>query len=391
MLRDKKVSLGTVVVLCGMAASTGAGACYAWQHWNNGVAQQKLREIDALVTSRYVGEIDKNQVADYAAVGYITGLGDRWASYISAQAYEEYAMQNGGQTCGIGVSIVTSTDSIHISDVYDDSPAQQAGIQKGDWLIGAEGLTIETDGVQAVIDAIQGEEGTAVEVTVRKESTGEEQLLSMTRAIIQQKMAWGEMLDHQVGYIRINNFHDGSAAQFQTALERLLADGAEALIIDVRHNGGGRVKEMSEALDLLLPEGTIMTLRTKNGQETVYTSDAEQIDQPIAVLADDRSISAAEFFAAALQEYKRATVVGTHTTGKGRAQQTFQLSDGSAISISIEQYYTPKGNNLADIGIAPDIEVSLTEQQQENFFFLPQEQDYQLQKALEILISGQNP
>ena len=116
-----------------------------------------------------------------------------------------------------------------------------------------------------------------------------------------------------------------------------------------------------------------MTLREKDGHETVYSSDADMIDLPIAVLIDDQSISAAEFFAAALQEYERATLVGTHTTGKGRAQRTYVLSDGSAVNLSVEEYFTPKGKSLADVGIAPDIEVKLTDEQTQNFFFLTSE------------------
>ena len=130
---------------------------------------------------------------------------------------------------------------------------------------------------------------------------------------------------------------------------------------------------------------SIMALRTKDGDETVYSSDADMIDLPIAVLIDDQSISAAEFFAAALQEYDRATLVGTHTTGKGRAQQTFELSDGSAVNLSVEEYFTPNGNSLADVGIAPDVEVELSEEQQAGFYFLAPEDDPQLQKAVEIV------
>ena len=204
-------------------------------------------------------------------------------------------------------------------------------------------------------------------VTVKK-ADGSAKELTMQRAVVTQKMAWGKMLNDKIGYIRIENFHDGCADQFKTALQSLTDSGAQSLVIDVRHNGGGRVKEMSEALDPLLGEGTIMTLRMKNGSETVYTSDADSIDLPIAVLIDDQSISAAEFFAAALQEYDRATLVGTHTTGKGRAQRTYQLSDGSAVNLSVEEYFTPKGKSLADVGIAPDIEVKLTDEQTQNFF-----------------------
>ena len=269
--------------------------------------------------------------------------------------------------------------------VYEDSPAAQAGIEKGDYIVGAEGLTVEQDGADTVIDAIQGEEGTEVTVSFSKEKDGAVQEATMQRAMVTQKMAWGQMLDANIGYIRIENFHVGSAEQFQQVLDELLADGAQSLVLDVRHNGGGRVKEMSEMLDPLLPEGTIMTLRTKSGSETVYESDAEMIDQPIVVLVDDQSISAAEFFAAALQEYDRATLVGTHTTGKGRAQQTFELSDGSALNLSVEEYFTPQGNNLAGVGIAPDVEVALTDAQSANFYFLSPEEDPQLQKAVEIL------
>lgn len=414
--REKQISWTAALLLCGMTATTSIGCTYAWQHWNNSAAQQKLREIDALTSKRYVGEMDQEQIADLAAIGYVSGLGDRWSSYITAEEYAEYRRQDMGQTSGIGVSIVTGTDSIRVSDVYPNSPAASAGMEKGDWIVGAEGLTIEADGTNAVIEAVRGEEGTEVTISFCKDPTGgasnatppvghtastnnsdnagdtsdtngtndigEVKTVTMTRAIVEQNMAWGKMLDNAIGYIRINNFHVGSAAQFQSALETLSADGATGFVIDVRHNGGGRVKEMSSMLDLLLPEGTIITLRTKTGVETVYTSDAAQMEQPIVVLVDDRSISAAEFFGAALQEYGRAVLVGTHTTGKGRAQQTFPLSDGSALNLSVEEYFTPHDQNLADVGIAPDVEVTLTEDQQANFYFLSPQEDPQIQAAL---------
>ena len=384
-LRETRVTLATALILCIAAASVAVLGCYAVLRWSSPAVETKLREIDRIAASRYVGDLDTEAVADYAAVGYVAGLGDQWSSYIPAEQYEAYRMNSEGQGCGIGVAVISTEDSIRVNLVYDDSPAAQAGIEKGDYIVATAGLTVEADGADAVIDAIRGDEGTEVSVSVRKDGTDEVQELTMQRAVVTQKMAWGQMLDGSVGYIRIENFHDGAAAQFQDTLDGLLADGAQALVIDVRHNGGGRVKEMSEALDPLLPEGTIMTLRTKDGDETVYSSDADMIDLPIAVLIDDQSISAAEFFAAALQEYDRATLVGTHTTGKGRAQQTFELSDGSAVNLSVEEYFTPNGNSLAGVGIAPDIEVTLTEAQQEGFYFLAPEDDPQLQKAVESL------
>ena len=383
-LRKIRVPLAAVVLLCFLSAGAALGAGTLLFGWKTGAVQGKLREIDRLAADKYIGEIDSTNVADYAAVGYVTGLGDKWSSYIPADQYEAYRMSSEGTGCGIGVSVTTSTDAVRISIVYDDSPAAKAGIVKGDYILGAEGLAVEKDGANAVISAIRGEEGTDVSVTIQT-SAGETKTLTMKRATVTQKMAWGEMLSGNTGYIRIENFHTGVADQFQKALSALEEQGMTSLVIDVRHNGGGKVKEMSEVLDPLLPEGTIMTLREKNGHETVYSSDADMIDLPLAVLIDDQSISAAEFFAAALQEYDRATLVGTHTTGKGRAQRTYQLSDGSAVNLSVEEYFTPKGKSLADVGIAPDIEVKLTDEQTQNFFFLTSETDPQLQKAMETV------
>lgn len=383
--RENKISVGTALFLCVVTAAASVLGCFAATGWRTSAVESKLREIDRIAAERYVGELDEETVADYAAVGYVTGLGDQWSSYIPAEQYEAYRLSSEGKGCGIGVSVITGDDGVRVCLVYDDSPAAQAGIEKGDYIIGAEGLTVEQDGADAVIDAIQGEEGTEVTVSFSKEKGSAVQQATMQRAMVTQKMAWGQMLDGNIGYIRIENFHAGVADQFQQVLDGLLADGAQSLVLDVRHNGGGRVKEMSEMLDPLLPEGTIMTLRTKSGSETVYESDAEMIDQPMVVLVDDQSISAAEFFAAALQEYDRATLVGTHTTGKGRAQQTFELSDGSALNLSVEEYFTPKGNNLAGVGIAPDVEVALSDAQLADFYFLAPDEDPQLQKAVEIL------
>ena len=384
-LREMHVTLGGALALCLVTAAATAGICLASMAWGTETVGSKLRELDRIVSEQYVGTVDEQAVADYAAVGYVAGLDDQWSSYIPAEEYEAYQLNSGGKGCGIGVTVITETGDIHVSLVYDDSPAAAAGIEKGDYIVGAEGLTVAQDGADAVVDAIAGEAGTEVTVSVADTPDGAARELTMERAVVTQKMAWGEMLDDTVGYLRIENFHEGAAAQFQTALDDLLDAGAQALVIDVRHNGGGRVVEMSEMLDPLLPEGTIMTLRTKDGTETVYESDAEMLDLPLAVLVDAQSISAAEFFAAALQEYDRATLVGTHTTGKGRAQQTIELSDGSAVNLSVEEYFTPQGESLAGVGIAPDVEVALSDAQAVDFYFLDPQDDPQLQQAAALL------
>lgn len=384
-LKNTKITLATTLVICFALGVVCIGSTYGLTRWRTLEVQQKLKQIDTIVDKYYIGDIEKQSVADAAATGYVSAIADKWSGYIPAEEYKTHKLLSEGKTCGIGVSVVMHDGEIKVSEVYDDSPAMQAGIEKGDKILGAGEITVESDGTDAVVDMISGEEGTEVTVTVWKAKTERSVALTMTRSMVTQKMAWGEILEGQIGYIRINRFRVGSAEQYQNALDKLIDENASALIIDVRHNGGGRVNEMSEMLDPLLPEGTIMTLRTKEGKETVYESGKQTVDLPIVVLADDESISAAEFFAAALQEYERATFVGEHTSGKGRAQQTFELKDGSALVLSVEEYFTPKGNNLAETGIAPDVEVILTEEEKKDFFFLTTENDPQLQKAMEIL------
>lgn len=383
-LQETKIPLLVGIVACLiLMATTVAATCFALQ-WNNTGVQKKLSQIDRIVSNRFIGDLDESELADFAAYGYFTALDDKWSSYLSAQDYAEYALSSEGKMVGIGVSVQVLENEVRVSGVYDDSPAQQAGIEKGDYIIGAEGLTVEEDGGSDVCKTIVGEEGTEVTVQVRKVD-GEEKTLSMTRAMVTQTMVRGQMLSGNIGYVQIESFHVGVAEQFAQMIDSLLEDGAESFILDVRHNGGGRVSEMSEMLDMFLPEGNIITLRTKDGDEKTYDSDAEMLEQPLVVLVDAQSISAAEFFAAVLQEYDRATVVGVQTTGKGRAQQTFALSDGSAIVLSVEEYFTPQGRSLADTGITPDEVVALDEASLQSFYFLTPEEDAQLQKAQAIL------
>ena len=217
-LRERQVSLRMALTMCAAAGAITAVICLISTGWNTNEVGKKLREIDRLVSDKYVGELDADNVADYAAAGYITGLGDKWSSYIPAENYEAYRMSGEGKGCGIGVSVTSTETSIRVTLVYDDSPAAKAGIQKGDYILGTGDLTTEKDGSSAVISAISGKEGTDVTVTVKK-ADGSAKELTMQRAVVTQKMAWGKMLNDKIGYIRIENFHDGCADQFKTALQ----------------------------------------------------------------------------------------------------------------------------------------------------------------------------
>lgn len=347
----------------------------------------KIGEIRRTVDAYYVGEYDAQDAVDMAAAGYVAGVGDRWSSYMSKESYDEYKLSFSGQSFGIGLFTSYSADKnqLRIVEVFPGSDGEALGLEKGDLILGADGKTLEKDGYTETIDAIAGDEGTKVPVTVYRAATGTTETVEMERKTTGQTMATGWMLeDGKTGMVRIYNFRRGSETQMMDAVQALMEQGAERLVFDVRNNPGGSVESVCDALDFLLPEGDIMTLRTKAGDETVYRSDADEVSLPMAVLVNADSISAAEFFAAALQEYGKAVVVGSQTIGKGYSQQNYVLSDGSALHLSDQEYFTPEGKSLIGSGVAPDVPADDPEGF-DMLYFAAETDDAALQAALAAL------
>ena len=385
-LRERQVSLRMALTMCAAAGAITAVICLISTGWNTNEVGKKLREIDRLVSDKYVGELDADNVADYAAAGYITGLGDKWSSYIPAENYEAYRMSGEGKGCGIGVSVTSTETSIRVTLVYDDSPAAKAGIEKGDYILGTGDLTTEKDGSSAVISAISGKEGTDVTVTVKK-ADGSAKELTMQRAVVTQKMAWGKMLNDKIGYIRITQFTGVTGEQYQEAFDDLQKQGMEKMIVDLRDNPGGLLDSVCDILRKILPEGLIVYTEDKDGNREEEKCDGKnELRIPLAVLVNESSASASEIFAGAVQDYGIGTIVGTTTYGKGVVQSIRQLSDGSAIKLTIANYYTPKGNNINKTGIKPDIEVSLdTSLLNKNKDEITHDEDNQLQEAIKAV------
>jgi carboxyl-terminal processing protease len=227
-----------------------------------------------------------------------------------------------------------------------------------------------------------------VVLTVRR---GEQSLqITVKRERIKTPVATATLLEDGIGLIKIANFNTNCYNETAAAIRQLKEEGATKLIFDVRFNGGGYASELVKVLDDLLPEVELFHTVDYKGNESIDMSDAEFLDMPMAVLVNGSSYSAAEFFAAALQEYDAAVVVGEKTTGKGYFQQNFQLSDGSAVNLSVGKYYTPKGQNLAGVGIVPDVEVAMDEQTYLDLYYdaLEPEEDPQIQAALEALANA---
>lgn len=347
--------------------------------------QSKLDQLEGLILERFIGEADPEALENAAADAMVQATGDKWSYYISAKDYASYAEGMNNAYVGVGITIQAEEGGYRIIEVAEGGPAEEAGIQPKDLLVKAAGTDIREMDVDTVKSMVKGEEGTFVELAVLRE--GEELIFTVERRTVKTIVAKGQMLDGTVGLVTIENFDSRCADETIAAIESLLDQGAEKLIFDVRNNPGGYADELVKVLDYLLPEGEVFHTVDYKGREKIDKSDEKHLDVPMVVLVNSESYSAAEFFGAAMQEYEAATIVGEQTSGKGYFQTTIHLNDGSAVSLSVGKYFTPKGNNLAGVGITPDKVVEVEEEIFAEIFYglLPPEEDPQIQAALELL------
>ncbi|MBQ7870733.1 MAG: S41 family peptidase [Oscillospiraceae bacterium] len=347
----------------------------------------KLEEIVALLDEVYIDGYDTEALGDYLAEAAVAATGDRWSYYISAEDMAAYEEDKNNAYVGIGVTVTLSEggDGITITDVTPDGPADLGGLKIGDVIVAVEGESTAALGMDETKNRIRGEEGTEVTLTIRRDGTDLE--VTLTRATIAVQVVKYELLDGGVGYIKIANFNENCARDAIAAIEVLMAQGARGLVFDVRYNPGGYKSELVALLDYILPEGPLFRAVDYTGAEDVDYSDADCIDIPMAVLINGDSYSAAEFFAAALQEYGVATVVGTQTTGKANFQNTFVLSDGSAVAVSVGHYQTPNGVTLEGVGVTPDKIVEVDEETYYAIYYgeIETSEDVQLQTAISAL------
>lgn len=346
-----------------------------------------LLEGMALVNTRFVGEYEKEEVLDSAMSGMISGLGDRWSYYLSPERYQAEQERRANSYVGIGVTVdYSSEEGLTIQAVTEGGPAQEAGLTPGEIITAVDGQSIAGDKRYEATELIQGKENTAVILTLLG-TDGESREAEVTRRSIETDPVSYEMLENGTGYIRVENFFRRSADQVKTAVEDLQNQGAKALVFDMRDNGGGYLDELIPMLDSLLPEGPIFRTRSRSGTEKIEESDAECVDLPMAVLVNGDTYSAAEIFAAELQEWGAAVVVGTPTSGKGYSQQLYPLFNGGAVGISTAEYFTGEGKSLVGTGLTLDREyhLSQTDEARRQAGGLPLEEDGQLRAALELL------
>ena len=328
-------------------------------------------------------DADLEGATDKALSAFVDGLGDRWSYYLPAQRHQETIERRANSYVGIGVTVdsVSREEGLLVQSVTRDGPADKARVLAGDVITAVDGVSIAGEGRETASDLIRGEEGTKVALTLLGED-GASRDVTCTRATLHNASAQGRLLDNKVGYVQLSNFYSGSADSFQAEVDALLEQGAESLLIDLRGDPGGYVSELEQILDYLLPEGPVFTHKPRWWFKSVYVSDENCVDLPMAVLVNQHSYSAAELLAAQLRESAGAPIVGERTSGKGYSQLTFPLANGGGAGLSTAAYCTGSGHSLIGEGIVPDVELSLPEGAA-----LGGEDDVQLKAALELLVS----
>ena len=330
-------------------------------------------------------DADLSEAADQALSGMVTGLGDRWSYYVDEESYAALQDSRANEYLGIGVTVTTEREEgLSVLSVTPDGPADRAGVVAGDVITAVDGVSVAGEARFEGTGLIGGEAGTQQKLTLLG-ADGTTREVTVTLEYIQVAVVQGTMLDNGMGLVTIRNFNSRAKEEFETAVTELVEQGASALLFDVRNDGGGYVRELTQMLDFLLPEGPVFQSSPRWGSATVIESDADCIDLPFGVLVNGQSYSAAELFAAQLRESAGAPIVGEVTSGKGYSQRTFPLLNGGALGLSTARYSTGSGVSLIGTGLTPDVEVSLTEEETVKLAAgqLAPEEDPQLQALID--------
>lgn len=347
----------------------------------------KLKMIESIIDKNYlyIDDVDKKELQDSLIAGYVAGLNEPYTVYYNEEETIALFETSAGEFGGVGITIMQdiTTMQMTFSTVHKNCPGEEAGFRVGDILYKVDGEDVTGQNLDHVITKIRGEVGSQVELTVLRGDDFEEYSATLTRTLIQNQTVEHEMLDGKMGYIAVTGFEDTTVGQFEAALTDLVSQNMESLIIDLRGNPGGNLSVVVEMCDMILPEGTIVSVEDRNGKGETFTSDEEhKLNVPLAVLVNGNSASASEIFAGAVKDYGVGTLVGTTTFGKGIVQNIYSLPDNTSFKITSSEYFTPNGTNIHGVGVEPDVVIEY-EYDEEN-----PEADNQLDKAIEILKNG---
>ena len=352
----------------------------------------KLELLEMLIDQYYMNEVTTEDLRIGAYKGLLEGLGDPYSCYYTAEEYDDLMESSSGVYCGIGAVVQQNAKTMLITIVkpYVDGPAYTAGMLPGDIIYMVDDVDVTGMDINSVVAMMKGEAGTVVKVTVVRDGVVDPVELIITRDVIEIETIEHEMLQNKIGLISISEFDEVTVQQFKDAIEELEADGMRGLIIDVRDNPGGLLSAVVDMLDYVLPKGLIVYTEDKYGNKDEFKgTDNHEVTLPIVVMMNGNSASAAEIFAAAMQDYNKATLVGTTSFGKGIVQSIIPLTDGTAVKLTVSRYFTPNGVCIHGTGVTPDVEVELAEELRQKVV-IEHEEDNQLIEAIKVLKKQMN-
>ncbi len=335
----------------------------------------KLVELEQYIQDKYYVPVDEDKLMEGVYKGLFWGIGDPYSAYLTEQEYNDIMISTTGEYQGIGVTIAPDDNGlINVVSPIDGSPADKAGVKTGDKIVSVGGKTYDGSSIDQAVAAMRGKPGTKVDIVVLR---GEEELdFSITRANIVMQSVRSEMLDGNIGYIRISSFEEKTAEDFKQQVRDMEIKRVKGLVIDLRDNGGGLVESSVQIADLLLDEGVVTYTEDRKGEKEYYKAKAGKTDLPYVILVNGGTASASEILTAAVKDHKGGKIVGTNTYGKGIIQSIEQLSNGDAVKLTIMQYFSPNGSVIHKVGIKPDVEVEA---------LATDTTDKQLEKAVELL------
>lgn len=403
---SKKISLGVTITiaLIAMAVTFSLTMVISMNMFNSTVSSvkskerqyNKLAEIDRFVRANEYFTINEDTLNDTLAAGYMLGINDKYARYYTAKAYSERLAVESGKLTGIGVAVVNDPSSgyARITRVYNNSPASEAGLQAGGFITAIGDMSTRSVSDSASLtSALLGEEGTTTTITYLAPDR-QEQTVDLVHSNYRSTTVFSQMLGDTCGYVRIDSFSSGTASEFRTAVDNLLDQGAASFIFDVRDNTGENLNAALVCADYCLPSGVIAQQEDKDGNLTVLRmSDENEVTVPMVVLVNGSTADGAELFANALRKMNSATIVGTRTAGKGVVMSDAQsFSDGSAAYITIGLLLDNEGQSWNDLGLTPDVDATLSSDEQNSYYDYTVDTDPQISKALNTAktLSGQN-
>jgi len=397
------ISLITAAIIMAVCISTACGAAQLPMFKQQGnvtipreeyerlLKYEKLDILMELVEMYYYEDVDTEEMLESAAVGLVAGVGDVYSMYYTKEDMEAFNEETEGEYAGIGCQLLADpTDQlITVTRVFKGSPAEEVGMRTGDKIVYVNDLYYSAYEMDAAVDVMRGTPGESVKVTVLR---GLETIdFDITRKIVNITYVESQILEDNIGYVMVYDFLGNAVEGFRQALESFKEANVSGMIIDLRNNGGGLLDASVMMADMILPEGTVVSVRDKLGREDRYEIDNDYYDVPMVVLINEYSASASEILAGAIRDYKAGTLVGTKTFGKGVVQSVVDFPDGSGLKVTTARYYTPSGECIHEVGIAPDVEAALDEDVVTLYGInnLPHEQDAQLQKAIELIRNGE--